>query len=840
MGFITIIFIFSIFSVDNQKKNSDNFQEIYAQTTTFPDFNFAAAGDWGCNSNTDATVNSIVNQGTEITLGLGDYSYQSSASCFLNKVNSIDENMKIAIGNHEDSSSEDRDRYLSHFNLNSQYYSFNVQNVHFLAMATELSYGSGSSQHTFVKNDLNSASKDPNIDWIIVFLHKPMYSSPNSCSSSSCQGVSSLRDTYHPLFDQFGVDLVLDGHTHDYQRSLPIKFNPNSKSNPVITNNHPNSYNDPEGQIHAIVGTGGINFHKLTGQKSFIVSQQDKKFGHLNVAITNNGMTLNGKFVANDNTVMDQFTITKSSSTPGSEICTDGVDNDNDGLVDGADPDCQTPSTGYHYEPFFTADGNTALDIQSAPNLQLSKFTVSTWFKTTTNFPDEGVMVNKGGLGSESKGANQNYGIWFTSSERLQGGFETTGGSNKYVTTSNTYNDDQWHHGVVTFDGSIVRLFVDGTQIGTTSTSSTPDNTGNQPLRIAGNAQSLTEDFFVGQLDEVGVWNRALTTTEITNLKDNGVFPSSGLVYSNSFDSSSPPPPPPPPPPEPENCTDGVDNDNDGLVDGADPDCQTTPPPPSGDIFPIPNINWIYDSTQTLSQDATIPSGRTHPNDRVLFSSGASGVDFHQIKNGWLEIQSGGGNGRVYWNYHELPQFTQLPTAGFNTVMTGTFKIKPGIDNFSLKDGNHGTNGWILEGQLVFGGFGISFHRTDVQSKVEYYHSDHGSQVKAVYPNGLKLIDDKEYKFFISFITDRTKNQVVLNAWLDFGDGKGWTYVMKDRVWGLTGWDPGNVPTGNDKTQIENGPSFIKKHHIWTRANGDPGTIIPIKNVKIGTTDFIS
>ncbi len=116
----------------------------------------------------------------------------------------------------------------------------------------------------------------------------------------------------------------------------------------------------------------------------------------------------------------------------------------------------------YHYSPSFIADGKTVLDVTNTQDLRLTSFTVSTWFKTTANFPSEGVMVNKGGLGSESAGGNQNYGIWFTSSERLQGGFETTGDSNKYISSPNTYNDGQWHHGVVTFDdaGNIVRLFV--------------------------------------------------------------------------------------------------------------------------------------------------------------------------------------------------------------------------------------------------------------------------------------------------------------------------------------------------------------------------------------------
>ena len=516
---------------------------------TIPDFNFAAAGDWGCNSNTVATVNSIVNQGSDFTLGLGDYSYQSSANCFISRVNPIDENMAIAIGNHENSGSEDLNTYLSHFGgLTRQYYSFNVQNVHFLVMATEISYSSGSAQHTFVKNDLAAASSNPDIDWIVVFFHKPMYSSSNSCSSSSCSGVNSLRDTYHALFDQNGVDLVLEGHVHDYQRSAPIKFNANSKSNPIVTNNNLNTYNDPEGEIHVIVGTGGVNFHELEGQKSFIKSQQDDKFGHLNVALTNNGKTLTGKFIANDNTVMDQFTITKTLLP--TEICGNGVDDDLDGQIDencteicgnGVDDDldgqidegCPPSGTGYHYSPFFTATGSNFIDEPSSTALKLTKFSVAAWFKTSSTFPDDGFIVNKGGSGSDSSGQNQNYGLWFNSGEKATGGYETTGGSNKFVTSPTTFNDNQWHHGVVTFDGSIVKLYIDGVQVSSLASTSTPDNTGNQPLRIGANSRA-SSDFFVGQIDEVGVWDRALLKEEIDNLRNFGVFPSD-WKYRNTF-----------------------------------------------------------------------------------------------------------------------------------------------------------------------------------------------------------------------------------------------------------------------------------------------------------------
>jgi len=533
LNLISIIFGILISSVVSVGLGGATHNSMYlpgatAQPTN-PDFNFAAAGDWGCNSNTVATVNSIVNQGSDFTLGLGDYSYQSSANCFISRVNPIDENMAIAIGNHENSGSEDLNKYLSHFGgLTRQYYSFNVQNVHFLVMATEISYSSGSAQHTFVKNDLAAASSNPDIDWIVVFFHKPMYSSSNSCSSSSCSGVSSLRDTYHALFDQNGVDLVLEGHVHDYQRSAPIKFNANSKSNPIVTNNNLNTYNDPEGEIHVIVGTGGVNFHELEGQKSFIKSQQDDKFGHLNVALTNNGKTLTGKFIANDNTVMDQFTITKTLLP--TEICGNGVDDDLDGQIDEG---CPPSGTGYHYSPFFTATGSNFIDQPSSTALKLTKFSVAAWFKTSSTFPDDGFIVNKGGSGSDSSGQNQNYGLWFNSGEKASGGYETTGGSNKFVTSPTTFNDNQWHHGVVTFDGSIVKLYIDGVQVSSLVSTSTPDNTGNQPLRIGANSRA-SSDFFVGQIDEVGVWDRALLKEEIDNLRNFGVFPSD-WKYRNTF-----------------------------------------------------------------------------------------------------------------------------------------------------------------------------------------------------------------------------------------------------------------------------------------------------------------
>ncbi|MGZ5490504.1 MAG: LamG-like jellyroll fold domain-containing protein, partial [Nitrososphaeraceae archaeon] len=440
--------------------------------------------------------------------------------------------MQISIGNHENSGSEDLNTYLNAFTLTKQFgqvYSFNMNNVHFLSMATEISYSSSSSQKAFVEQDLKTASNNQNIDWIIVYFHKPMYSSPSSCSS--CPGESSLRDIYHPLFDQYGVDLVLEGHTHDYQRSFPIKFNSNSKSNPTITDTNRINYNDPAGQIYSLVGTGGVNFHSLkTPLKSYLVYGQSKEFGFLNIDIQNNGQTLVGKFLSNDRSPssppLDQFTITKSGSStpPPPPVCPSGQHVENGECVP------NPTSSGYHYEPFLTVnDASDIVDEQDRPDLRLSKFSVAAWFRTTTVPSDDGFIANKGGSGTDSSGKNQNYGIWITSSGKLSGGYETSSGSNKYVTSPKSYVDGQWQHGVVTFDGSIVRLYVNGIEVASTSTTSLPDTKGNQPLRIGANSLSI-EDIFVGDIDEVGVWSKALSKSEITNLMNNNNFPA-GKVF---------------------------------------------------------------------------------------------------------------------------------------------------------------------------------------------------------------------------------------------------------------------------------------------------------------------
>jgi predicted MPP superfamily phosphohydrolase len=295
-----------------------NYYSVYASsssspsTATISNFNFAAVGDTNCNSNTEDVVEDIQTKAPEIVLGLGDYIYNDdTADCWLEIVEPIDNIMRIAIGNHETGAI--LTELMEHYDLTDQYYSFDYQNVHFTVMSDYVSDEIGSEQYTFVQNDLAKAAADPNIHWIVVSHHSQKYA---ATKNYEIPDENDWNNIYHPLFEQYNVDLVLQGHQHNYQRTYPIKYNDDSPANPIITDRNKSTYTNPEGQIFLTVGTGGASLHSLNGNKApYTVTAQDEEYGFLNldVAGSNNGGTtmLVGTFYSNDGTVKDKFTITK-------------------------------------------------------------------------------------------------------------------------------------------------------------------------------------------------------------------------------------------------------------------------------------------------------------------------------------------------------------------------------------------------------------------------------------------------------------------------------------------------------------------------------------------------
>jgi predicted MPP superfamily phosphohydrolase len=276
---------------------------------TDSDFSFVAAGDWGCDEKAQRTVMNIQNKKPDLVLALGDLSYQKTADCWFDIMSPLLNKTKIAIGDHEYhfKNSSRFKQYVDKFNLVSQYYSFNYENIHFLGMSAEIPFDKNSEQYKFVDSDLMTASNNASIHWIVVFMYELMYSSPTFHTVSE-----NLRDTYHPLFDKYHVDLVLQAHSHNYQRSFPISYNDAEPSNPIISATDKGEYSNPEGSIFVVAGTGGADLHNFTGQAPYVITQF-QRFGFLNLDMINNGTTMVGTFFENrQGADKDHFTITKS------------------------------------------------------------------------------------------------------------------------------------------------------------------------------------------------------------------------------------------------------------------------------------------------------------------------------------------------------------------------------------------------------------------------------------------------------------------------------------------------------------------------------------------------
>ncbi|MCI0746977.1 MAG: metallophosphoesterase [Verrucomicrobia subdivision 3 bacterium] len=195
-------------------------------------------GDSGtANASAQAVRNAYFNatgaRHTDLWLMLGDNAYNSGTdSEYQNAVFNMYPTMlrKSALfstrGNHE----ADANAYYSIFSLPSNgeggglpsgteaYYSFDFGNVHFVCLDA---FGSDRSTSgpmaAWLQNDLAATTRD----WIVAFWHHPPYSKGSHNSDTEIELVE-MRENMVPILEAGGVDLVLCGHSHSYERSFLI------------------------------------------------------------------------------------------------------------------------------------------------------------------------------------------------------------------------------------------------------------------------------------------------------------------------------------------------------------------------------------------------------------------------------------------------------------------------------------------------------------------------------------------------------------------------------------------------------------------------------------------
>ena len=207
------------------------------------------------------------------------------------------------------------------------YYSANYGNVHLISLDSQGKpdgdfrlYDTTSTQVKWLKRDL-AANKLP---WTIVIFHHPPYSKGGHNSDTE-ESMVLLRENLTPILERYGVDLVLNGHSHGYERTYRLKglrglaatfdktknvaenttarYDGSPNSCPILTKG--------EGTVYVVNGSGG----QLGGQSP--------DFPH--PATVFNNTTVGGSMIldVNDNrldaqllmangTVQDKFTILKN------------------------------------------------------------------------------------------------------------------------------------------------------------------------------------------------------------------------------------------------------------------------------------------------------------------------------------------------------------------------------------------------------------------------------------------------------------------------------------------------------------------------------------------------
>jgi hypothetical protein len=115
---------------------------------------------------------------------------------------------------------------------------------------------SGGAQKAWLERELAATRQDRGIDWIVVCMHQVAISSVDKFNGADL----GIRQEWLPLFDTYGVDLVVCGHEHHYERSHPIRGRQvNATLTPIPAATATDVIDTTKGTVHMVIGGGGTS-----------------------------------------------------------------------------------------------------------------------------------------------------------------------------------------------------------------------------------------------------------------------------------------------------------------------------------------------------------------------------------------------------------------------------------------------------------------------------------------------------------------------------------------------------------------------------------------------------
>ena len=158
---------------------------------------------------------------------------------------------------------------------------------------------------------------------------------------------------------------------------------------------------------------------------------------------------------------------------------------------------------------------NGYVQVPHNANLNAFPLTATGWFRTTNT------VASVQGIVSKYADASGNGWSLFVQSGKLRGFYYRPGFVAAIDATSvATVADGGWHHAGLTVDAGGGKLWLDGAVVGAGFWAVPGVTTNSEPLLVGGYYPTLYTQRFQGALDEISLWNRALTTNEIQSLKN--------------------------------------------------------------------------------------------------------------------------------------------------------------------------------------------------------------------------------------------------------------------------------------------------------------------------------
>ena len=151
---------------------------------------------------------------------------------------------------------------------------------------------------------------------------------------------------------------------------------------------------------------------------------------------------------------------------------------------------------------------NDFVTIADSASLDLARgMTIEAWVNPTSTSGSRTAVFK------ENRAAgHQSYSLYATASSSKPAAEVATGGSYTTLNSSQTIPANTWTHVAASFDGTTLRIYRNGVQVGSRALSGSLVSTGD-PLKIGGNA--VWSEWFKGQIDEVRVWNVARTASQV-------------------------------------------------------------------------------------------------------------------------------------------------------------------------------------------------------------------------------------------------------------------------------------------------------------------------------------